>query len=221
MKPEIQDSLYDPSQAIKLVLTGGPSGGKTTLAQAIQREYGDQVVIVPEAASILWSGGWPRRTNREGVRHQQRAIYYIQREMEQLIATENAHRLLICDRGSLDGLAYWPDRDDPFAYLKSLNTKLEDEVDRYDWVLHLDTPRASGYDTSNPLRNESHEEALKLNDRIREAWNHHPRRFVVGNTPSGKFVDKLTCALYVIENILKGEAFDVINEGMIRLRDAH
>ncbi len=46
---------------MKVVLTGGPSGGKTTLAATIQKEFSDQVLIVSEAASMLFSGGFPRR----------------------------------------------------------------------------------------------------------------------------------------------------------------
>ena len=53
---------------MKLVLTGGPSGGKTTLAQALMREMADQLIVVPEAASILYGGGWPRRKNNDSVR---------------------------------------------------------------------------------------------------------------------------------------------------------
>ncbi len=44
----------------RIVLTGGPGGGKTTAADLFRREIGDRVVIVPEAATILFQGGFPR-----------------------------------------------------------------------------------------------------------------------------------------------------------------
>src|SRR6186713_3191320 len=43
----------------RIVLTGGPGGGKTTAADLFRREIGDRVVIVPEAATILFAGGFP------------------------------------------------------------------------------------------------------------------------------------------------------------------
>ena len=36
----------------KIVLTGGPGGGKTTAADLYRREIGDEVVIVPEAVVV-------------------------------------------------------------------------------------------------------------------------------------------------------------------------
>lgn len=115
---------------MKLVLIGGPSGGKTTLAQALMREMADQLIVVPEAASILYGGGWPRRKNNDSVRYQQCAIYHVQRELESMLTDESLaerhstgkSRLLICDRGSLDGLAYWPDRATPEEYLKPVGS---------------------------------------------------------------------------------------------------
>lgn len=202
--------LNDPKQAMKLVLTGGPSGGKTTVAQSLAREYSNQVLMVPEAASILFGGGWPRRKTPMGVTHQQKAIFYVQREVEELLAEEHPDKLLVCDRGSLDGLAYWPDRTRPMDYIKSVGTTVQTEVDRYDWVIHLDTAPEASYDTTNPLRNESHDEALRLNDRIREAWSSHPQRFIIGTARSGHFSDKLRRALFIVEEILSGTTYSEI-----------
>lgn len=72
----------------KIVLTGGPSGGKTTLANAIQKEFASHVMVVPEAASIVFGGGWPRRKTVNGVQQQQKAIFYLQRELEVLLVGE-------------------------------------------------------------------------------------------------------------------------------------
>ncbi|MDB4538236.1 AAA family ATPase [Akkermansiaceae bacterium] len=49
----------------RIVITGGPGGGKTTAADFFRREIGEQVLIVPEAATILFSGGFPRDGNAE------------------------------------------------------------------------------------------------------------------------------------------------------------
>ena len=62
--------------------------GKTTLALTIQKEFTRSVIVVPEAASIVFGGGWPRRKTVSGVQHQQKAIFYVQREVEELLFHE-------------------------------------------------------------------------------------------------------------------------------------
>jgi nicotinamide riboside kinase len=194
----------------KIALTGGPSGGKTTLAQALQKEFSKSVFVCPEAASILFAGGWPRRKNQTGVQHQQRAIYFLQRELESLITEENTDRLIICDRGSLDGVAYWPGPGPSTDFLKSVTSSFEQEVKRYDWVIHLDTAPMSYYDQTNPLRNESFEEAWALNESIKKAWSVHPQRFVITNSESEHFLEKMQRALFVVEKIIEGKSYQEI-----------
>jgi predicted ATPase len=195
------------SRPPKIVLTGGPSGGKTTLASAIQKEFASHVITVPEAASIVFGGGWPRRKTVFGVQHQQKAIYFLQRELEQLIVGENPDRLIICDRGSLDGVAYWPGPGPATDFLVETKTSFEEEIARYDWILHLDTAPASYYDLTNPLRNESFEEAWKLNEKIKQAWSGHPQRIIIDNNESGHFIEKLQRALFVVGKIIEGASY--------------
>jgi hypothetical protein len=211
---------------MKLVLTGGPSGGKTTLAQAIQREFASSVCVIPEAASIVYGGGWPRRKSIEGVQHQQRTIYFVQRELESLLAFENSDKLLVCDRGSIDGIAYWPvavsgpasagstspagqasTLSSATGFLDSVGSTLAREIARYDWVLHLDTAPVSSYDLTNALRNESFDEARRLNEKIKSAWSAHPQRFVVESHEGGHFIDKLQRALLIVERIIQGKGY--------------
>ncbi len=199
---------------MKLVLTGGPSGGKTTLAQFIQKEFSSSVVVVPEAASIVFGGGWPRRKSEFGVQQHQKAIYFLQRELEALVQFENPQRLLICDRGSLDGMAYWPGAGGPHEFLSAVATRMEHEISRYDWVIHLDTAPASYYDLSNPLRNENFEEANALNDHTKHVWGQHPQRFIVDNG-EGHFVEKMQRALFIVERIIEGRSYQEILSEML------
>jgi nicotinamide riboside kinase len=197
---------------MKLALTGGPSGGKTTLALAIQKEFARHVLVVPEAASMLFGGGWPRRKDSSLVSYQQRAIYYLQRELEGLLLEEHHNLLLVCDRGSLDGIAYWPTRD-PIDFLASVGSALPAELARYDWVIHLDTAPADGYDRSNPLRNESWEEAWRLNELVKNAWSGHPRRFLIANN-GHDFFGKMKRALGIVEQIVSGRTYDQIQASL-------
>lgn len=196
---------------IKVAITGGPSGGKTTLIEALKKELGSKCAIVPEAASILYKGGFPRFKDPQARIHTQKAIYYTLHELEDLITYMHANNLIVCDRGSLDSLAYWPLNSGDFFDL--MNVSREEELARYDWVIHLDTASADFYDTSNPIRTETFQEALELNERIKTAWEGHPRRLII--THSNDFMAKMTTSLSVIRAILAHKSVDEIKKEIL------
>jgi predicted ATPase len=176
----------------RVVLTGGPGAGKTAVLQMMQHALCKHVALLPEAASIVFGGGFPRHDTDAGRRAAQRAIYRIQREVEALVEEEQQVAIALCDRGTVDGLAYWPGA--PGSYWKALSTTHEQELARYAAVIHLETPGlAHGYNRSNLLRIESAEEAIAIDARIAEAWSLHPRRFVVASTAT--FVEKAARAV--------------------------
>jgi len=193
---------------IKIAITGGPSGGKTTLIETLKHELGKKCRVVPEAASILYRGGFPRQQDPVSRIHVQKAIYYTQKELELMICKTSQSPLIICDRGSLDALAYWP--DEPRDFFSALQTSREEEFDRYQWVLHLDTADLPHYDSSNPIRTESHDEALTLNQRTKQAWEGHPRRIIISQNDD--FLSKMTTALAVIRAIEARKALDEIHK---------
>lgn len=189
-------------KSVKITITGGPSGGKTTLIEALQKEMGKQVAVVPESASILYRGGFPRLKSHNGLIHAQKAIYYTQKELEDLIYIEHQAKLLVCDRGSMDSLAYWPETAQTF--FEVIQSNPEKEYSRYDWVIHLDTASEENYDTMNPLRTETYSEAQALNQRILESWKGHPRRIRINE--QNDFISKMAAAHAVIQAILNGES---------------
>ena len=65
----------------RIVLTGGPGGGKTTAADLFRREIGERVVVVPEAATLLFLGGFPRSVEPAALRSAQSAIYHVQTQL--------------------------------------------------------------------------------------------------------------------------------------------
>ncbi len=85
----------------------------------------------------------------------------------------------MCDRGTIDGLAYWP--EDPASLWKDVHSSLEEELARYDMVIHLRTPPPHVYNYQNPIRTESPAEASELDRRVEEVWKNHPKRFVIDN----------------------------------------
>ena len=160
-----------------------------------RRVFCTHVTILPEAASLLFSGGFPRHTSDAGRRAIQRAIFHVQCEVERLALEEGQSAVALCDRGTLDGLAYWPGM--PEAFWQDLGTTSEHELSRYAAIIHLETPPANGgYNSQNPARIESASEAKIINDRILEAWKDHSRRSVIPSTTD--FLDKSIAALKCI-----------------------
>jgi predicted ATPase len=177
------------------VLTGGPGAGKTAVLEVVRRAFCEHIAVLPEAATILFGGGFPRHDTEPGLRAAQNAIFHVQRSMEAMSRDEGRVAMALCDRGTLDGLAYWPGGID--AGCAALAIRREEELARYRAVIHLRTPSAErGYDHSNPVRRESATEAAALDARILAAWEGHPRRIIVDSEE--EFLRKLARAVEAI-----------------------
>lgn len=184
----------------RIVLTGGPGGGKTTAADLFRREIGDRVVIVPEAATLLFSGGFPRVTEAHARRAAQSAIYHLQKNLENVQSARFPERVLLCDRGTVDGAAYWP--DEPAGFFSAVGTTEEEELARYDAVIFFESAAVggTGIEGGNPMRIESVEEALHLDRRLHAIWSKHPRFVVIRHNPS--FFKKITFGLTALESLV-------------------
>ena len=184
----------------RIVLTGGPGAGKTAVLELIRHSFCSHVRALREGAGIVFGGGFPRGERVEARQAAQRAIFYVQRELENVADAENS-AIVLCDRGTVDGAAYWPGPEE--GLWASVGTTLEEQLRRYDSVIHLRTPGAgSGYNRRNPLRIESAKEAIAIDERIARIWEGHPRRFVVEAA-----ADFLSKAARTVE-ILQGEMPD-------------
>lgn len=182
-----------PHAHTRIVLTGGPGAGKTAVLELVRQHFCEHVHVLPESAGIVFRGGFPRATHGAGLRAVQRAIFYVQRELEATAEGENA-AVILCDRGTVDGSAYWPGPD---SFWPAVGTTLEAQLRRYDAVIHLRTPPLEqGYNQVNPLRLESAAQAAAVDARLLEVWSSHPRRFVVEASPD--FLAKAKRVLEII-----------------------
>ena len=173
----------------RIVLTGGPGAGKTAVLELCRQYFCHHVVILPESASLLFRGGFPRGGPAGQQAATQRAIFHVQRELEQIADLDGA-AIVLCDRGTVDGAAYWPG---PNTLFEEVGTTSASELQRYDTVIHLQTPDPGSYNRDNPMRVETAVEAAALDARIADAWRLHPRCRVVDNHVN--FLDKAHQAL--------------------------
>lgn len=184
----------------RVVLTGGPGGGKTTAADLFRREIGDQVVVVPEAATLLYLGGFPRAGDNGVRRATQRAIYNVQMNLEDAQSAHYKSRILLCDRGTVDGAIYWP--GDPEEFFSQMGTSLEEELSRYDAVIFFETAAVGGIsiEGGNPTRIESLPEALSLDQKLKSLWSQHPNFVFVPHEKS--FIRKVNAGLQALAKIV-------------------
>jgi len=186
----------EPHARKRIVLTGGPGAGKTAVLELVRQHFCRHVDVLPESATILFGGGFRRGTSLGARQAAQRAIFHVQCELEAAADAEGGAAIVLCDRGTLDGSAYWPG---PEGFFAAMNADRDEQLARYDAVLHLQTPPAAhGYGHSNPVRIESALEAAEIDDRIAQVWAGHPRRFVIESSAS--FLEKAAQALDVLRS---------------------
>jgi len=193
-------SCQETSHPVQLiVLTGGPGAGKTAVLELVRKTLCEHVVIVPEAASIIFSGGFWRHETTAGEKGAQRAIYHVQRELEGIIEEEGTAALALCDRGTLDSLAYWPVEEEIFW--KEVESNRQNELIRYKAVIQLRSPSLEeGYNHQNPLRIESVRQAHLIDQKLLKIWEGHPNRHIIENEPD--FMTKAHKAIQILKQYL-------------------
>lgn len=188
----------------KIALTGGPGGGKSTAAELFKREYKDFISLVPEVATLLFKGGYPRVDSPLIVESIQSSIFNVQQNIENTYSTLFPHHTLLCDRGTVDGAAYWP--QGPNHFFETMGTTLEKEMAKYDAVIFFETAAAGGMtiELGNPIRNENQRKAIELDLRLRELWSTHPNFVYICNAPS--FLAKIQNGIEAMNKIILPQA---------------
>ncbi|KAK5981035.1 IQ domain-containing protein E [Trichostrongylus colubriformis] len=198
-------------QLYKLVLTGGPCGGKSTGQDRLATFFenmGWKVFTVPETATILFGG----RVKFEELNPEQ--AYLFQKDLlktmlqiedvffNQAEATLDRNILVICDRGGMDPSAYMG-RDEWFQMLHEIGVEEFDLLNkRYDQVVHLVTAAdgAEEYYTlaNNVTRKETLSAAKEMDVKTRKAWLGHPYLDIIDNSECRKFEDKVLKLIQVV-----------------------
>ncbi len=184
----------------KIALTGGPNSGKTTALSVLKETFGPQVELVREAATMIFSGGFPRQDNsRAHIETAQRIIFHATQQLESLAEKTSDAQLIVCDRGTVDAAVYWPGGVEDF--FKQMNTSLEAQIARYDAVLHLSPPSNPAFYQSTHVRTESLEQAFEIDRKILKIWESHPNRLVIGGTEH--FFEKAEIIKNFVEKLIQ------------------
>lgn len=157
--------------AFNIVLTGGPSSGKTSLTKELKHIYSAQAHVCQEAAEMLFRGGFPRQDCTEGLEQRQYAIFHLQKALENIAQnTRGDAKYLFFDRGLLDGLCYWPEESSDFA--QAMNIEVNEVQDRYDLVIQLGVAREEDYQNTS-FRTEDSKTSLAMEQKLKKIWSSH------------------------------------------------
>ena len=212
----------------KIVVTGGPCGGKSTAMSWIQNAFtqmGYAVLFVSETATELITAGiapWTCKTNLDFQKFLMSLQISKEKNFEQAAMSMDADKVLIvCDIGVIDNKVYMTD----YEFLSVANAVGINEVelrDNYDAVFHLVTAAKGAekfYTTANnSARTETAEEAAEMDDKFIHAWTGHPHLRVIDN--STDFENKMKRLIAEISSFLgEPEPYEIERKYLIEYPD--
>jgi len=183
----------------KIVLTGGPCGGKTTASGYVSEELkkmGIKVFQVPEIATMFISGGVSdiidiSQTDYEKYLEIEKRMILAQIALEKEFYDlsdifKGEKRVIIFDRGVMDMAAYIS-KEHFEKIISEIGLDTESILGNYDGVIHLVTAADGAenfYNTkNNKARVESSIEEARLADKkTLAAWAGHPNLKVIDNS---------------------------------------
>jgi predicted ATPase len=187
----------------KIVITGGPGSGKTVITGLIA-DSDPRFVHVPEAATQIYTQLQTRwdKLDLPGRYDAQRRMYRLQHKQETHLAHQHPEKILLLDRGTIDGAAYWP--DGPEAFWQDVGTTHAAELARYDAVIILETAAALGLydgDASNAVRFEDSTAAIAAGEMLHTLWGGHPH--VLHVRASEKMDEKIRQVRETLDKLLR------------------
>lgn len=181
-------------RAYKIVLTGGPCGGKTTGQSRLCTFFenlGWKVFRVPETATVLLSGGikFSDLSEDEAYKFQEnllRTMIQIENTFFSLGESCARNCLIICDRGAMDASAFISTEKWEYMLASNNLNNVDLRDNRYNHIIHL-VSAANGaedfYSTEDHVcRSEGVETARELDYKAAAAWVGHPYFDVIDNS---------------------------------------
>ncbi|XP_001951525.1 TRPL translocation defect protein 14 [Acyrthosiphon pisum] len=185
----------------KIVLTGGPCGGKTTGQSRLCTFFenlGWKVYRVPETANVLLSGGikFSELSDDEAHKFQEnllRCMLQIENTFFELGESCDQDCLIICDRGAMDAAAYIPTNKWDLIMKENGLNMVDLRDNRYNQIIHMVSAACGAEDfyttEDHTSRREDVSLAKSLDVKASASWIGHPYFDVIDN--SSDFENKI------------------------------
>lgn len=202
-------------RTIKIVLTGGPCGGKTETLEGIAKYFKKHpeysFFAVQETATELINEGINPEIVKD-VMEFQNIVLLRQRSKEtsNILGTQIMPEKDICvivyDRGILDNKAYVGSQEKFDTLLERNNLHEQELLDNYDLIIDLISLAGSEYGQyeveSNEARFEKEEDVAPLDKRTTDAWIGHENMVII--TPMPLMEQKIDMAIAKIKDEISG-----------------
>lgn len=195
----------------KIVLTGGPCGGKSTALESIEKSYkkeGHEFSLIDETATTLFINEFNKiliNGNKISKSDFQTIILLVQFIKEYNVESEFIHKAkddkatIICDRGLLDGKAYMNNSDFK-NMLKKFNLNESSLLKTYSVVLHLSSVYFKDKDFFKKYRPFAVDNVLDIDYSLWGIWNKCPNHFAVSST--NLFEEKLNIIYKYLDEVI-------------------
>lgn len=195
----------------RIVLTGGPCGGKTTAIKEVRNYFekeGFIVLNVDETATELINMGIkPFGDDSVSMYNFQEYVFSSQLTDENLIEryiedNKNKNIIALYDRCLLDNKSYVNDEEFN-KLLNKFNIDIDEYMNKFDLVIHM-VSAAIGTEEytllNNNARIESKEEAIKKDNMILNCYKNVKNHIIVDNRSN--FENKVNYVIDIIKNII-------------------
>lgn len=194
----------------RIVLTGGPGSGKTSVLEKIYQVYsaqGYRVILVEETATYLINKGIkPFGEGKIDMVDFQELVLKMQLAKEEVMdrAVEfmsDENIIIVYDRGAMDNKAYVNEEEfkDVLTRLNNVVT-IRELMDKYDLVINLVGCEEFYTTENNKARSEDSSKALQLGDVTLRSWFGHKNIKVV--YPKETLAEKVQEVLNIINGVL-------------------
>lgn len=176
LKCQAYGSGCDKLIIMRIVITGAPSSGKSSVIAELQKQRRPGWVMVPESAVVLLSGGYPAPAHDDlnQILSFQQIILHTQSSLEKIIAQKNLQaQHFIFDRAKLDGASFWP--RGPEDYFKTLQVDLAQELRNYDAVVFLEIPAEKDFGGVHQARFHDYAQSAASGKVLEQLWSRHAK----------------------------------------------
>lgn len=183
---------------IKIVLTGGPIAGKSSILLYLEKYYSKKIQVIPEIATsferVFFKDHYffSKSLNND----LNKLFFLLQLRLEAIystVAREKNIKILVCDRGLFDGAAYC--NGGVREFLSINDTSPKEIYDQYDAVIYLESLLKTDKKKSFAIRPSTKKEKdiiLKISNSNFNKWKHHQNfHYVSGKTLNEKQIEVL------------------------------